>query len=112
MTITEETKTEPIVEVSAPPIAPADPMAAILKGMLDMQAKTNETLEKVVDKLDGMAEQKTGQEEGLKSEEDMKKSLNNIKIIERKMYKVLLIKQVLNMDSQDQQLHGDNFANG
>jgi hypothetical protein len=28
------------------------------------------------------------------------------------MYKVLLIKQVLNMDSQDQQLHGDNFANG
>jgi hypothetical protein len=111
MTI-DEKKPEPIVEVKAPPIEPADPMQQILQGMLAMQAKTNETLEKVVDKLDGMAEnQEEAISKEINTEEDMKKKLNNNRIVERKMYKVLIVKQVLSMDSQDQQLHGDNFAN-
>jgi hypothetical protein len=40
------------------------------------------------------------------------KEMNNKKIIQRKMYKVMIIKQILPMAAQDQQLHGDNFANG
>lgn len=109
-------ETKPVVqEVEAPPIDPipkeVDPMQQILQGMLAMQAQTNATLEKLSEKIDTIAENKEPVQ-WQKSEEDMLKRMNNTKIIERKMYKVLTIKQVLPMDSVDQQLHGDNFANG
>lgn len=112
--MTDENKKPVVQEVEAPPIDPVgtDPMQQILQGMLAMQAQTNKTLEKLSDKIDDLTTEKPKQSEWLKSEDDMVKELSNTKIIERKMYKVLIIKQVLPMDAVDQQLHWDNFTNG
>lgn len=115
--MSEEEKKPVVQEVQAPPIdpmpsQPADPMQQILQGMLAMQAQTNQMLEKVSEKLDTLTSQPAKESEWLKSEEDMMKEMNNKKIIQRKMYKVMIIKQILPMAAQDQQLHGDNFANG
>lgn len=123
-------KKKPVVqEVQAPPIKPvyldkttgapthnpykADPMQQILQWMLAMQAQTNATLEKITEKLDSMAEPVNIENPATpKSEDDMVKEMNNKKIIQRKMYKVLIIKSVIPMAAIDQQMHGDQFANG
>jgi len=102
--MTEEKK--PVVhEVEAPPIEPMDPMHQILQGMLQMQQKTNETLEKITEKLDALSEEKVINVEVPKTQDDMVKEMNNKKIIQRKMYKVMTIKQVIPISPQDQQLY-------
>jgi len=81
--------------------------------MLAMQAQTNATLEKITEKLDSMNETVNMETPATpKSEDDMVKEMNNRKIIQRKMYKVLIIKSVIPMAAVDQQMHGDQFANG
>jgi len=81
--------------------------------MLAMQAQTNATLEKITEKLDSMAITENIENPSTpKSEDDMYKEMNNRKIIQRKMYKVLVIKSVIPMAAIDQQMHGDQFANG
>ena len=113
--MTDENKSV-VQEVQAPPIdpipTPVDPMQQILQGMLDMQKQTNTTLEKITEKLDEMSKVEiVNVPSGPKTEEEMVKEMNNTKIIQRKMYKVLIIKSVLPMAAVDQQMHGDQFAN-
>ena len=114
--MTDEKK--PVVqEVQAPPIDPmpkeVDPMQQILQGMLAMQAQTNATLEKITDKLDEMSKaENVNVQAWPKTEEEMVREMNNTKIIQRKMYKVLIIKSVLPMAAIDQQMHWEQFANG
>lgn len=112
-------ETNPIIQdFPVPPIEPieeipvaTDPMQQILQGMLAMQAQTNQTLEKIVDKIDAMENKQEVEQTGIKSQEDMVKEMWSTKIRQMKMYKVLIIKSVLPMAAQDQQLHGDQFAN-
>ena len=75
--------TSPIVqEFPIPPIEPTaenqpatDPMQQILQGMLNMQAQTNQTLEKIVDKLEGLERKQEAEQTGVKSQEDMVKEI-------------------------------------
>lgn len=78
----------------------ADPMQQILQGMLAMQAKTNETLEKLSDKIDSIADKPVS--EWLVSQEDMAKHMGSSKLTQRKMYKVLIIKRVIPISPEDQ----------
>lgn len=125
--MTKKEKKPVIKEVEAPAIEPvyidkttgaptkninkADLMPLILQGMLDMQAQTNATLEKLSEKIDNIAAVPTENTSEPKTQEEMMRELNSKKIIERKMYKVLIIKNVIPMNAQDQQLHGENFSN-
>lgn len=113
---------EIIKEVEVPAIEPVhtdkttwtptdnpDPMQQILQGMLTMQAQTNETLQKLSDKLDVLTT--TPAESTPKTEEEMIREINSKKIIQRKMYKVMTIKSVIPLNGTDQQLHWDSFSN-
>jgi len=94
-----------VQEVEAPAIDPTpmpmDPMQQILQGMLAMQAKTNETLEKLSDKIDTLTIPAENTDSP-KSQEDMVKQIWSSKLRQRKMYKVLIIKRVIPISPEDQ----------